>query len=273
MNWRAELKTLLTRKTCGWRLALLLSCLLPIISAGQQPASQAPTRTILAIGAHSGEMEVTGGAVLALQKKKGDRIVLLHLTLGEGGNPRLTPQVYGEQKRREALAAAKTLGAEALFGPYQDGQLPNTEEARRYVADVIRQIKPTHIITHWEKSLHKDHANTHAIVKDAVLLASLAGVVTEHPPHRGVGAVYYAENWEDAESFKPYLYVDVSETLAQWKECVTQYEFIRGGVSSFPYLDYYEALARLRGAEARKRYAVAFEVDPLAKKRVLDALP
>ncbi|HZS05480.1 MAG TPA: PIG-L family deacetylase [Blastocatellia bacterium] len=250
-----------------------LACLALLIAhpAGQSP-SQNAARTILAIGAHAGDMEVTCGAVLALQKKKGDRVVLLHLTLGEGGNPKLSPQAYGEQKRREALSAAKALGAEAIFGPYQDGQLPNTEEARRYVADVIRQVKPTHVITHWEKSIHKDHASAHAIVKDAVLLASLAGVVTEHPPHR-VGALYYAENWEDAEGFKPYLYVDVSEVLAQWKECVTQYEFIRGGVSSFPYLDYYEALARLRGAEARKRYAVAFDVDPLAKKRVLDSLP
>jgi LmbE family N-acetylglucosaminyl deacetylase len=193
--------------------------------------------------------------------------------LGEGGHPQLSPQAYGEQKRREALAAARALGAEALFGPYRDGQLPNTEEARRHVAGIIRQIKPNYIFTHWEKSIHKDHAATHAIVKDAVLLASLAGVVTGHPPHRGVRGVYYAENWEDAEGFKPYLYIDVSDSVAQWKECATQYEFIRGGVSSFPYLDYYEALLRLRGAEARKRYAVAFEIDPQAKKRVLDTLP
>lgn len=251
-----------------------LACLaLFIVHPAGQPTSQSAPRVILAISAHSGDMEITCGAVLALHKKKGDRVALLHLSLGEGGNPKLSPQVYGEQKRREALAAAKALGAEVIFGPYQDGQLPNTEEARRYVADVIRQVKPTHIITHWEKSIHKDHANTNAIVKDATLLASLAGVVTEHPPHRGLRAVYYAENWEDAEGFRPYLYIDVGDAMAQWKECVTQYEFIRGGVSSFAYLDYYDALARVRGAEVRKRYAVAFEVDPMAKKRVLDSLP
>ncbi|MGH9767870.1 MAG: PIG-L deacetylase family protein [Blastocatellia bacterium] len=263
LNRRFELKTMAA-----------LACLALLIAhpVGQS-ASQGAERTILAIGAHSGDMEVTCGAVLARQQQKGDRVVLLHLTLGEGGNPKLSPKEYGEQKRREALAAAKVIKAEAVFGPYQDGQIPNDEAARRYVADVIRQVKPAYIFTHWEKSIHKDHANTHAIVKDAVLLASLAGVVTEHPPHRGVRAVYYAENWEDAEGFKPYLYIDVSDDLARWKEIVTQYEFIRGGVSSFPYLDYYEALAKVRGAEARKRYAVAFEVDPMAKKRVLDSLP
>jgi LmbE family N-acetylglucosaminyl deacetylase len=230
-------------------------------------------KTILAIGAHCGDVEVTCGAVLAKHSKLGDRIAILHLTLGEGGNPNLSPQAYGEQKRREATASAKVLGAEAIFAPYKDGELPNTEDVRRYVADAIRQVKPSHIITHWRTSIHKDHAATHAIVNDAVLLASLEVVVTPHPRHRGVQAIYYTENWEDPENFKPYLYVDVSSELETWKEAVTKYQFIKGGISSFPYLDYYEALARVRGAEAGKRYAVAFDIDPFEKKRVVDVLP
>ncbi|MDE3058124.1 MAG: PIG-L family deacetylase, partial [Bacteroidota bacterium] len=122
------------------------------------------SQTFLAIGAHCGDMEVTCAAVLAKHKKRGARIVFLHLTLGEGGNPAMPPKEYGEQKRSEALAAAKVIGAEALFAPYKDGELPNDEAARRYVADVIRQVKPTHITTHWKNSIHKDHANTYSIV-------------------------------------------------------------------------------------------------------------
>jgi LmbE family N-acetylglucosaminyl deacetylase len=230
-------------------------------------------KTILAIGAHCGDVEVTCGAVLAKHSRLGDRIHILHLTLGEGGNPDMTPQAYGEQKHREAEASARLIGAESIFAPYRDGELPNTEEVRRYVADVIRQVKPTHIITHWRNSIHKDHSATHAIVNDAVLLASLEGVVTSHPRHRGVRAIYYAENWEDPENFKPYLYVDISEELDTWKEAVTQYQFIKGGISSFPYLDYYSALARVRGAEAGTRYAVAFDVDPSEKKKTVESLP
>jgi LmbE family N-acetylglucosaminyl deacetylase len=229
--------------------------------------------TILAIGAHCGDIEVTCGAVLAKHQRLGDRIVILHLTLGEGGNPSMAPEAYGRQKRREAEAAARLMGAEPMFAPYKDGELPNTEDVRRYVADVIRAVKPTRVITHWGKSIHRDHATTHAIVNDAVLLASLEGVITDHPRHRGIRAIYYTENWEDPEGFKPYLYADVSKELETWKEIVTQYQFIKGGISSFPYLEYYEALARVRGAEAGTRYAVAFDIDPFEKKRVVDTLP
>jgi N-acetylglucosamine malate deacetylase 1 len=235
--------------------------------------STAADRTILAIGAHAGDAEVTTGAILARHKRLGDRVVMLHLTLGEGGNPKMSPAAYGEQKKREALAAAQALGAEALFGPWKDGELRDTEEAARFVADVIRQVKPTHVVTHWKASLHPDHEAAHRIVNAAVLLASLEGFESAHPRHRGLRGVYYADNWEDAEGFVPYVYVDVSEDLAAWKAAVTSYEFIRGGISSFPYLEYYEALARVRGAVAGKRFAVALEVDPFAKKRVLDTLP
>ena len=204
--------------------------------------SSTSQRTILAIGAHCGDMEVTCAAVLAKQKKLGDKIVFLHLTLGEGGNPKMSPEMYGAQKRSEAKAAADVIGAEVLFGPYKDGELPNDEAVRRYVADVIRQVQPTHVITHWRTSIHKDHANTHFITIDAILLASLEGVKTEHPRHRGIQAIYFTENWEDPENFKPYFYVDVTDELDVWKKCVTQYQFIKGGISSFPYLEYYEAL-------------------------------
>ena len=246
---------------------------LAISAAAGALAAQGSQRTILAVGAHAGDAEVTSGALLIRQHKLGDRVVILHLTLGEGGNPKLSPRVYGEQKRREALAAAAVIGAEVIFGPYRDGELPNDEQARRYVADVIRQVRPTHIITHAAQSIHKDHAAAHAIVVDAVLLASLAGVETEHPPYGGVRGLYYAENWEDADGFQPYVYVDVTDEMPQWREAVTKYEFIRGGISSFPYLDYYDALATVRGAEARKRRAVALDIDRAGKKRVLDSLP
>src|SRR5678809_1215988 len=79
---------------------------------------------------------------------------------------------------------------------------------------------------------------TSAIVQDAVLLASLEGVKTGNPPNRGLRGIWYADNWEDAEDFQPYIYVDVSNEMDQWRAAVTKYEFVGGSISSFKYLDY-----------------------------------
>lgn len=245
---------------------------LALTTAACAAAADAARTTILAIGAHCGDMEVTTGAALAAHRAQGGRVVLLHLTLGEGGNPKKTASEYGAQKRLEATEAARSLGAEVLFGPYHDGQLPDTGEARDWVAEAIRTVKPDYIFTHARQSLHRDHSTTYALVRDAVLLASLPRD-GGRPAHRGVRGVYYAENWEDREGFQPYVYFDVSTSLNAWKTAVEKYELFRGGVAAYPYVEYYEALARVRGAEAGRKYAEAFDVDSYRKLRVIDALP
>ena len=106
---------------------LLLPVCVAVLWAPLRVHAQAPPaapKTILAIGAHAGDMELTAGAVLIKQHKLGDRVVILQMTLGEGGNPRLSPAVYGAQKRSEALAADSVIGAETIFGPYRDGEIP-----------------------------------------------------------------------------------------------------------------------------------------------------
>jgi N-acetylglucosamine malate deacetylase 1 len=246
--------------------------LLLALSASLASAQPPPPRIILAIGAHAGDMELTAGPLLARQRRTGDSIVFLHLTLGERGNRQLAPSPYGEQKRREAREAAAVLSAAVMFGTWRDGEIPNDDAARRWVADVIRRVKPSYIVTHWRNSIHKDHSTTHAIVKDAVLLASLEGV-GRLPVHRGIRGVYYAENWEDADGFVPYLYVDVTEERDIWREMVTKYEFVRGGISTFRYLDYYDALAVVRGSSVGRQRAVAFEIEEIGKRRVLESLP
>ena len=91
----------------------------------------AADRTVLSIGAHAGDAEVTTGALLARHKRLGDRVVMLHLTLGEGGNPKMSPAAYGEQKKREALAAAQALGAEVALRPLEGRRAPGHRGRRR----------------------------------------------------------------------------------------------------------------------------------------------
>ena len=78
--------------------------------------------------------------------------------------------------------------------------------------------------------------------------------------------ILYTENWEDMEGFQPYIYTDVTDAFDTWESAVAKYEFIGGKISNFPYLNYYKALAVVRGAESGFRYAVAFDIDQFEKK-------
>lgn len=216
--------------------------------------------TILAIGGHVGDAELTAGGVLASHSLKGDKIVTLALTAGERGVPAGQDMAeYRQQKVNEGKAFADMLGGESIVFDIPDGELKDTEEMRLRVCDVIRQVRPNIIITHWKNSMHKDHATTHHIVNDARFFAGLASFERELPAFFA-SKLYYAENWEDAVDYKPYVYVDFSqEAFDLWVKATSQHWFVINS-KSFPYMEYYKHLARVRGIEARKEYAETFMI-------------
>lgn len=220
------------------------------------------TKTILAVGAHIGDMELTCGGVLATAALEGHRIVTLALTAGEKGNPpTLTVSEYRDQKVREAKAFAAALGGEALVLGDPDGLLRYTEEAIWRICDIIRTVKPDVLITHWKHSVHKDHAMTHRLVSEARYFASNAGFVRELPAFP-VSHMLFAENWEDTEDFKPYYYLDISKGYELWTREVVKHWFVTHS-TDYRYFDYYKALSVCRGCESGYAHAQAFMLRPL----------
>ncbi len=225
-------------------------------------------KVIMAIGGHVGDAELTAGGVLASQSLLGDKIVTVALTGGEKGNPpHLTVEEYRVQKEAEAKEFADMLHGEAVVLPYKDGELPDNEEVRFQVADLIRKYKPAVIFTHWKHSMHKDHELTSRIVKDAQFYAGIPGFERENKPH--YAPVYYSENWEDSEGFKPYIYIDITKGYDLWLKATATHWFVTGS-KSFKYLAYYDHLSFVRGCEARKERAEAFMIEDYDKRIVRD---
>lgn len=218
-------------------------------------------KTILAIGAHIGDMELTAGALLASCAVQGGHAVTLALTAGEkGAPPDADVGEYRRSKIAEAEAFARELGGEAIVLDHPDGLLPDNDEVRFEVCDVIRRVKPDVIVTHHQYSMHKDHAVCHRIVVDGWFYAAIAGFQRELPRHFA-RSLYFAENWEDAEGFKPYVYLDVSDGYALWEKAIDHHWFAVHS-TSFAYKEYYAHLKRLRGIEGRRQYCECFMIQP-----------
>ena len=185
--------------------------------------------SILAIGAHIGDMELTAGGLLATCALQGGSITTLALTAGEKGAPKGADIAeYRKQKVQEAENFAAKLGGKAKVLDYPDGLLADDYAVRMQVAAVIREVQPELIITHHSQSMHKDHAACH-----------------------------------------PYLYKEISpEGFALWQEAIRCHWFVTGS-KSFPYMEYYSHLKRLRGIEARRQYAETFMVSPEEQRVIL----
>jgi LmbE family N-acetylglucosaminyl deacetylase len=212
-------------------------------------------KSILAIGGHAADMEFSAGAAIAKYTAAGAEAVLLHLTAGEMGHPWLSGEAYAKQKIEEAHRAAKILGGEARFLPYPDAGLPRNDEVAYAIMDVIREVRPDVVITHWRGSFHSDHNNTHYNTLQALFYAALPSIKRAHPAHTPA-QVFFAENWEDMDDYVPEIYLDTEDVYDRWVEAASQYELFSGTVSGFRYRDYYEALATMRGCLAGFRRAV-----------------
>lgn len=227
---------------------------------------------IMVVGAHAADAELMAGGLIAKYSKMGHKTSIVHMTLGEKGNNRMTPEEYAAQKKREAEAAAKILGADVYFLPYKDAELPNDDEAAYALCDIIRLAKPNLLITHWEGSIHKDHTNTSLIVRNAQFYAALPTIKRELPAH-GCWGLAYAENWEDPKGFAPDTYVDITDVYDTYMEAAMQYEMVSGKISSFRYRDYYEALTTMRGCLSNFGKAQCFMMPEGALVRKSDRFP
>lgn len=220
-------------------------------------------KTILAIGGHIGDMELTAGGIMASNAIKGGKNITLALTAGERGNPaHLTPAEYRVQKVKEAETFAKMVNGEAIVLKYCDGELPMSDEVVNEIVEIIVKYKPNVIVTHWKSTMHRDHNNTHLLVQEAQFRA---GVVGNKDGIRHYAPLYFCENWEDSDDFVPYVYVDITDGYELWKETIQTHWFIMNS-KDFKYFDYYTSLARCRGALMKKQYAECFAVHDRQKK-------
>ena len=213
---------------------------------------------VLTIGAHAADQELAAGMQIGMYARAGHHVTILSLTPGEKGHPSRSAAEYSLQKLTEATRCADALGAESIVLNYEDTLLEATEAIKFEVADIIRDIKPDVLITHWANSIHKDHRNAHIIALDAVFYASLARIERAKPFHR-IQQIYFSENWEDMEGFEPDLYIDTSDVYKKYCEALSCFELWNGG-TGWPYADYYTSLARMRaclGGGMRWKYAAA----------------
>ena len=229
------------------------------------------SKTIMAVGAHTGDAQLTCGMLLAKHAMNGDRVVIVDLTAGERGTPKgMTPAEFREQNVASAQRFAEKLGGVSIVLDTPDGELYDTKEEELRLAALMREYQANAVLYHWKNSLHKDHVAASRITDNAIFYASLA--TYEHPlPPAPLRSFMCAENWEDEAEFSPYYWFDVTAAFPLWKDAIREL-WLAEHSPSFRYLRYYEALSVVRGARIGVDHATCFGVPPTAKRQRLELL-
>ncbi len=228
-------------------------------------------KTIMAVGAHTGDAQLTCGMLLAKHAMNGDRVITVDLTAGERGTPAgWTVKDFREYNIECAGKFAQKIGGESIVLDTPDGELYDTKEEELRLAEIMRKYQVNAVLYHWKNSLHKDHEAAHLITDHAIFYASLA--TFEHPlPPAPIRSFMCAENWEDEPEFMPYYWFDVTQAFPVWKEAIKEL-WLAEHSTSFQYLRYYEALSIVRGARIGVDHATCFGTSPTAKRQRLELL-
>lgn len=223
-------------------------------------------KTIMAVGAHIGDAQLTCGMLLAKYAMAGDKIITVDLTAGERGTPKgMTPEEFRPVNVASAKEFAEMLGGESIVFDVPDGELTDTMEIELRLARIMREKQVDVVLYHWPKSMHKDHVAASSITENAVFFASLPTFELDGLPAAPIRKTLYAENWEDAQDFVPYVFYDVSEAFSLWKKAICKL-WLTEHSNDFKYLRYYEALSIARGCLIKAEHATAYAVAEYSKR-------
>jgi LmbE family N-acetylglucosaminyl deacetylase len=169
--------------------------------------------TALMVGAHNEECEYNCGGLACLLAQKGWRVVFLNV-IGDYSNWPMWPETMADgqgQINRDMMEAAKRLGAEKILLPYKSHHFnANNPQCLMAMAEVIEDVKPDLMVTHWPKDTNYDHIQTaqasfHAAGTTALLPGRRGFVVPEIIAHES----YLYQSFE----FVPDFYVRIDSVM------------------------------------------------------------
>lgn len=138
-------------------------------------------RAALAIFAHPDDIEYFAAGTLLLLKEAGFDTHYFNLSTGSCGSIEMSAEETRRVRLVEAEKAASILGA--TFHPpiCDDLEIIYTIENLRKVAGVIRQVKPSIVLTHGPQDYMEDHTNTCRLAVTAAFTHGMPNFVTDPP--------------------------------------------------------------------------------------------
>ena len=172
----------------------------------------------LVVAAHPDDAEISCGGTLLGLIDRGAQVGVLDVTRGEMGT-------RGSRADRDAETAAATerlgLAWRGNLGQ-PDSRVEVSLEAREALARILRELRPTTVLTHTTDDTHPDHAATGRLAVEAWYLSGLrrlAELDEGPPPARPRGLLHFQSH----VPFEPTLIVDVSALWERKIEVVRAY--------------------------------------------------
>ena len=117
-------------------------------------------KAAIAIGAHPDDIEFYMAGTLLLLKEAGYEIHYINVASGNCGSKEYNSNMARKVRASEGRAAAKVLRPSFIASIADDLEIVYSMELLRRLAAVIREVKPTIVLTHSPADYMEDHTMT-----------------------------------------------------------------------------------------------------------------
>jgi LmbE family N-acetylglucosaminyl deacetylase len=153
-----------------------------------------PRLSAIAIAAHPDDIEFYMAGTLLLLRDTGYETHYFNLASGNCGSTQYDSATTRRLRRREARSAADVLGARFHASITDDLEISYEPDLLKQVAAVIREARPTIVLTHSPQDYMEDHTNTARLAVTAAFARGMPNFQTR-PRSRAVSddvAIYHA---------------------------------------------------------------------------------
>lgn len=205
-------------------------------------------RNVMAIGAHPDDVEFGCGGTLIKHLLAGDKVTIVHMSCSDCFNTTGEQIRKADISRNEALNAAAVIGAECVFLPFMDQEIPFNRESIFAIERLINERNIDTVYTHWSGDSHQDHINTLRSVLAAARHIDRIFLFEQVPLPR-VGNISAEVNY----------YVDISEQFEQKELACLKHESQVEDKYKDQIIKGSRALAEYRGCQCNCKFAEAFD--------------
>ncbi len=213
-----------------------------------------PRGKVLVLAPHPDDETIGCGGAIAFHRRRGDPVLVVFATDGERGDPqgRFRGRDLAAVRRREALAAAKTLGVfRTEFWGFPDGGLAAEEKLGARVAALLRRERPAVV---YRPGLRDPHGDHRALAR----ACRKAAAARPRPPLESAYEIY--------DGGRPDSALDVSLEFSVKLRALSRH---RSQLASTDWLGRVRRRAAARGlALGRARFAEGYFVGPVATAAV-----
>lgn len=216
---------------------------------------------VLAIGAHPDDIEIACSGTLAKCVKRGDTVIVCHVSNGNLGHVVIPPDELAEIRAAEAKKAGSLAGIEVVCAGFSDLDIfDNNRSARDRIVEIIQYADPDVIITHNPDDYMPDHTAVSRLVFDASFAATLPNYPTKTRRAAKLVPIYYMDTLAGV-NFVPTEFVDITEEIdlkIEMLEChESQLVWMREH-DGIDFADMVRTCSKYRGYQCGAGYAEGF---------------